>query len=84
MFEDMTENLITDEFTVQSIVPVGGDPHKYKAKPSDARNVQQADLVLVNGLTFEGWITELIENSGTKAKIVTNHRRNRCHRKFTI
>lgn len=70
MFEDMIENLMTDEFTVQSIVPIGGDPHKYKAKPSDARNVQQADLVLVNGLTFEGWITELIENSGTKAKIV--------------
>jgi len=70
MFEDMTENLMTDEFTVQSIVPIGGDPHKYKAKPSDARNVQQADLILVNGLTFEGWITELIENSGTEAKIV--------------
>lgn len=71
MFEDMTENLMTDEFTVQSIVPIGGDPHKYKARPSDARNVEQADLILVNGLTFEGWINELIENSGTKAKVVT-------------
>jgi len=30
-----------------------------------------ADLILINGLTFEGWINELIENSGTNAKVVT-------------
>lgn len=71
MFEDMTKNLMTEDFVVESIVPIGGDPHKYKARPSDARNVEKADLILVNGLTFEGWIRELIENSGTKAKVIT-------------
>ncbi len=71
MFSDMASNLITDDFEIKTIVPIGGDPHKYRAKPSDARMVQTADLVLVNGLTFEGWIRELIANSGTKAKVIT-------------
>ena len=33
--------------------------------------VQHADLILVIGLTFLGWIKELIENSGSKASVVT-------------
>lgn len=53
------------------IVPIGSDPHMYRAKPSDARMVQQADVILVNRLSFEGWITKLIENSGSKAEVVT-------------
>ena len=52
-------------------MPIGGDPHKYNPRPSDVTRVSKADIVLVNGLTFEGWITELIENSGTKGTIVT-------------
>ncbi len=71
MFTDMAKNIMTDDFDISTIVPVGGDPHKYNARPSDANTVSKADIVLVNGLTFEGWITELIENSGTKATIVT-------------
>jgi ABC-type Zn uptake system ZnuABC Zn-binding protein ZnuA len=71
MFTDMAENIMTDDFTISTIVPIGGDPHKYNARPSDASRVSKADIVLINGLTFEGWITELIENAGSKAKIVT-------------
>ena len=71
MFTDMAQNIMTDDFEITTIVPIGGDPHKYNARPSDATRVSKADIVIVNGLTFEGWITELIENAGTKAKIVT-------------
>lgn len=71
MFSDMISNLVTDNFTIKTIVPIGADPHKYRAKPSDARMVQTADLILVNGLTFEGWIKDLIANSGTKGEVLT-------------
>jgi len=71
MFTDMAENIMTDDFEISTIVPIGGDPHKYNARPSDARRVSKADIVFINGLTFEGWITELINNSGTKAEVVT-------------
>lgn len=69
LFEDMAREVGKELIDIESIVPVGGDPHTYTPKPSDARSVTDADLVIVNGLTFEGWITELIANSGSKAKV---------------
>lgn len=70
IFQDMAKNIGGDKIISESIVPIGGDPHTYTPKPSDVELVSSADLILINGLTFEGWITELIDNSGTKAKII--------------
>lgn len=71
MIWDMARNIGGDHFDHRMIVPIGGDPHIYEPTPSDARLVASADLILKNGLTFEGWINSLIENSGTKAAVVT-------------
>lgn len=70
MIADMAKNIAGGEVNVECIVPIGGDPHLHEPTPRDAQLVNKADLVIMNGLTFEGWLTELIENSGTKAKTV--------------
>ncbi len=70
IFADMAEHIAGGHVDIQTIVPIGGDPHTYEPRPSDARLVLEADLILKNGLTFEGWLNELIENSGTKANVV--------------
>lgn len=70
IFADMTLMIADTLVRIQSVVPIGGDPHIYEPTPDDVRLVAAADLVLVNGLTFEGWMNELIENSGTRAKTV--------------
>jgi ABC-type Zn uptake system ZnuABC Zn-binding protein ZnuA len=70
MFSDMAAVIGGNLIEVATIVPIGGDPHSYEPTPGDAQLVARADLVLRNGLTFEGWIRELIENSGTAADIV--------------
>lgn len=70
MMADMAKNIAGGEVNVECIVPIGGDPHLHEPTPRDAQLVNKADLVIMNGLTFEGWLTELIENSGTKAKTV--------------
>ncbi len=56
---------------VSSVVPIGSDPHIYEVTPADARMINGADLILINGLTFEGWMYELIIHSGTTAPVVT-------------
>jgi len=71
IFEDMAKQIGGDKIEVFSIVPIGGDPHLYEPKPSDATLVQSADIILMNGLTFEGWISKLIANSGTTAQRYT-------------
>lgn len=70
IFADMAENISGGLVEVASIVPIGGDPHIYEPTPGDVQLVTKADLILINGLTFEGWMSELIENSGTKAVVV--------------
>ncbi|MFK7978936.1 MAG: metal ABC transporter substrate-binding protein [Saprospiraceae bacterium] len=70
MLADMAKNIAGGMVKVECIVPIGGDPHLHEPTPRDAKMVNRADLILKNGLTFEGWLNELIENSGTKAKTV--------------
>jgi len=71
MIFDMAKNIAGDLVDLEMIVPIGGDPHIHEPTPDNARLVNKADLVLINGLTFEGWMNELIENSGTTGKTVT-------------
>lgn len=71
MFADMSEVIGGNLVEVKMIVPIGGDPHIYEPTPADAQLVARADLVLRNGLTFEGWIDELVENSGFNGTIST-------------
>ncbi len=70
IFQDMAIQIGGEYVDVRTIVPIGGDPHLYEPTPSDAQLVQKSNLILINGLTFEGWIAELIANSGTKAQTV--------------
>lgn len=65
----MAEAIAGDVIRVESIVPLGGDPHTYEPTPEAAKLVTSADLILRNGLTFEGWLNELIRYSGTKAPV---------------
>jgi ABC-type Mn2+/Zn2+ transport system ATPase subunit/ABC-type Zn uptake system ZnuABC Zn-binding protein ZnuA len=67
---DIARNVAGDAVRVESLLPVGSDPHLYEPVPGDARKIAQAEVVLMNGLTLEGWLKELINNSGTKADLV--------------
>ena len=71
MFSDMAANIGGNLIETATIVPIGGDPHIYEPTPGDVRLLLQADLVLQNGLTFEGWIKDLIQNSGSTAPVIT-------------
>lgn len=68
---DMASNIATEYADVSSIMPIGGDPHIYEPVPGDAKKITEADLILKNGLTLEGWLDEMITYSGTRARIVT-------------
>ncbi len=69
IFADMAEVIAGNVIRVESIVPLGGDPHTYEPTPEAAKLVTSADLILRNGLTFEGWLNELIKYSGTEAPV---------------
>ena len=67
---DMTRTIGGDRVAVTSLVGPGGDPHVFQPSPQDARAVAEADLVIINGLGFEGWMDRLIEASGYDGPVV--------------
>jgi zinc/manganese transport system substrate-binding protein len=48
---------------VTSIVPPNSDPHVYQPTPEIPALLSHADLVIMNGLDFEGWIARLLEST---------------------
>ena len=68
---DFTKNIAGDAVSLSSIVPTGGDVHEYEPAPQDVQGIADADLIIINGLRLEGFVDKLIQDSGTKAKVVT-------------
>ncbi|MGO9235740.1 MAG: metal ABC transporter substrate-binding protein [Methylocella sp.] len=67
---DLARNVGGDRVEVISLVGPNGDAHVYQPSPEDAKNLNAAKLILVNGLGLEGWLDRLIKASGAKAPIV--------------
>ena len=60
---DMVERVGGDRVAVTTLVGANGDTHVYHPTPADARAVSQAELLVFNGLAFEGWLDRLVEAS---------------------
>jgi len=67
---DLVKNVGGDRVDVVDLVGPNGDVHVFSPTPSDARTISTANVVFVNGLGLEGWMTRLVAASGTKAPIV--------------
>lgn len=67
---DFARNVGGDRAVITTLVGPNGDPHVYEPKPADAAAVGDADVVLVNGLQFEGFLQRLLEAGGTTAPVV--------------
>ncbi|MEM8530399.1 MAG: zinc ABC transporter substrate-binding protein [Chloroflexota bacterium] len=61
---DIVQQVAGDSINLTVLIPAGGDPHSFEPTPQDVATVAEADLVLVNGLGLEEFLTPLIENSG--------------------
>ncbi|QPC93690.1 zinc ABC transporter substrate-binding protein AztC [Mesorhizobium sp. INR15] len=68
---DFARNVGGDRVNITTIVGPDGDAHVYEPSPADAVAMAGADLVLVNGLHFEGFLQRLVDASATKASVVT-------------
>jgi zinc/manganese transport system substrate-binding protein len=67
---DITREVAGDAAVVTSLVAPNADAHVFEPTPSDAQRIKAADLVVINGLRFEGWIDRLVKSSGYKGPVV--------------
>ena len=63
---DIVKQIGGEHIVVTSLVGPDGDTHVYRPTPADARDVSEAEILVVNGLDFEGWLDRLVEASDFK------------------
>ena len=70
MIGDAVKNLVGDSAEVISLMGPGVDPHLYKATQGDLERLQQADVIVYNGIHLEGKMSEILEKIATKKIVI--------------
>ena len=66
ILNDMVKEIGGDKVMASTIVPVNGDAHSFEPRPSDAKTLANAQLLVINGLQFETWLPRLQQAAGYK------------------
>lgn len=67
---DIAQNVAGDRVQVQSLLPLGTDPHAYQAAPTDVAKISESDLLILNGLEYEHFIESLLANAGGERIVI--------------
>ena len=67
---DIAQNVAGDRVKVESLLPIGADPHSYQAAPSDVAKIEESKVLILNGLEYENFIRPLLENAGGKRLVI--------------
>jgi zinc/manganese transport system substrate-binding protein len=60
---DLVANVVGDEATVEVLLPIGADPHDYQPSARQLALVNEADLVVANGLRLEEGLADALESA---------------------
>jgi ABC-type Zn uptake system ZnuABC Zn-binding protein ZnuA len=67
---DIAQNVAGDRIVVESLLPLGSDPHTFQPKPADAAKVAVSTVLILNGTDYEHFIEPLLENAGGERIVV--------------
>ncbi len=67
---DIAQNVAGDRGVVESLLPLGADPHAYQAAPTDVAKIAESNVLILNGVEYEHFIESLLENAGGERLII--------------
>lgn len=67
---DFTSKIGGGKISVENILPPGTEPHDWEPSAQALTALQEADLLIVNGLGLEPWLEKLTENLGSGVTVV--------------
>ena len=73
---DIVSQLVSENATVNVVIPDGQDPHDFQPSAKDIETINNAALVVSNGLEFEEGLEEVLENiadSGGNIFMIGDH-----------
>lgn len=68
---DIAQNVAGDRLTVETLLPLGVDPHAYQPTPRDVAKVADSDILIVNGAGIESYLDSLLANAGGQRLVIT-------------
>lgn len=63
---DMVREIGGEHIVLNTIVGAGADAHSFEPTPRDIQALAKAQVLVLNGLDFEGWLPRLVQSSGFK------------------
>ena len=70
IIEDGVANIVGSECEVTALMGPGTDPHIYKPTPGDIEILDEADVIVANGLHLEGKMAEMLEKYGKEKPVI--------------
>jgi manganese/zinc/iron transport system substrate-binding protein len=70
MIQDAVENIVGEKAKIEALMGPGVDPHLYKATQGDLQKLQQADIIVYNGLFLEGKMGEILQKLKRKKTVI--------------
>jgi ABC-type Zn uptake system ZnuABC Zn-binding protein ZnuA len=67
---DIAQNIAKNRILVNSLMPVGLDPHEFEPIPADFIKISKNKILIINGSGFEGWLEQMIKNAGSSNYII--------------
>ncbi len=67
---DLVREVGGERVDLTTILKPNTDPHEYEPRPSDVTAVADADLVFRSGGHLDDWTADLIEDSGSGARVI--------------
>lgn len=68
MIADLVRNIGQERVAVYNMMKEGVDPHSYKARPSDVKAIDTADIVAYNGVYLEAKLADIFDSLDEQGK----------------
>ncbi len=68
---DIARNVTGDRVQVESLLPVGADPHAYQLTPTDAAKINKSTVLIQNGVEYEHFLETVLESAGGERLVIT-------------
>jgi ABC-type Zn uptake system ZnuABC Zn-binding protein ZnuA len=59
---DLVQNVAGDRVQVETLIPQGLDPHSFEPTPKDVAQINDSDILFINGAGLEEWLVDILEN----------------------
>lgn len=70
---EFTKQVGGDRVSISMVAPAGIEPHDWEPTIQDLQKMQQADMIIINGVGFETWVEDFVTNNQNAVIVDTSN-----------